>query len=189
MFAGCPLHLAAQSHPRRHLLDLFAVLWAGRSPCADLRRQDLHVRPGWVGWLRGCPRPRRHHLAFLAPTCPAKRPGLGCSGRSLASAPPSAVSASHEFWLSLALYLRGVCRTSACRPPPLVQLMTPERCAGAVTGSTSVHRSSNEISELRAGLPRPLRSVAAAAGGGSHLFWSRYGGLACRRCARAALHT
>ena len=154
-------------------LDLFAVLLGGAVALLPIYAdQILHVGPAGLGWLRAAPALGAITMAFLVTHLPpAKRPGLGMLW-SVAGFGAAIVlfSLSTNFWLSLlALYLSGVCDNfSVVVRHTLVQLLTPDALRGRVTAFNQLFiGSSNEISELRAGLAAALFGpVAAAAGGG-----------------------
>ncbi len=154
-------------------LDLFAVLLGGAVALLPIYAdQILHVGPAGLGWLRAAPALGAITMAFLVTHLPpAKRPGLGMLW-SVAGFGAAIVlfGLSTNFWLSLlALYLSGVCDNfSVVVRHTLVQLMTPDALRGRVTAFNQLFiGSSNEISELRAGLAAALFGpVAAAAGGG-----------------------
>lgn len=154
-------------------LDLFAVLLGGAVALLPIYADKiLHVGPAGLGWLRAAPALGAITMAFLVTHLPAaKRPGLGMLW-SVAGFGAAIVlfGLSTNFWLSMtALYLSGVCDNfSVVVRHTLVQMLTPDVLRGRVTAFNQLFiGSSNEISELRAGLAAALFGpVAAAAGGG-----------------------
>ena len=154
-------------------LDLFAVLLGGAVALLPIYADRiLHVGPAGLGWLRAAPALGAITMAFLVTHLPpAKRPGLGMLW-SVAGFGAAIVlfGLSTNFWLSMtALYLSGVCDNfSVVVRHTLVQMLTPNVLRGRVTAFNQLFiGSSNEISELRAGLAAALFGpVAAAAGGG-----------------------
>lgn len=154
-------------------LDLFAVLLGGAVALLPIYADRiLHVGPAGLGWLRAAPALGAITMAFLVTHLPpAKHPGRGMLW-SVAGFGAAIVlfGLSTNFWLSLAaLYLSGVCDNfSVVVRHTLVQLLTPDVLRGRVTAVNQLFiGSSNEISELRAGLAAALFGpVAAAAGGG-----------------------
>lgn len=154
-------------------LDLFAVLLGGAVALLPIYSDKiLHCGAAGLGWLRAAPALGAITMAFLVTHLPpAKRPGLGMLW-SVAGFGAAIVlfGLSTNFWLSLvALFLSGVCDNfSVVVRHTLVQVMTPDALRGRVTAFNQLFiGSSNEISELRAGLAAALFGpVAAAAGGG-----------------------
>ena len=154
-------------------LDLFAVLLGGATALLPIYADKiLHVGPAGLGWLRAAPALGAITMAFLVTHLPpAKRPGVGMLW-SVAGFGAAIVlfGLSTNFWLSIAaLYLSGVCDNfSVVVRHTLVQMLTPDVLRGRVTAFNQLFiGSSNEISELRAGLAAALFGpVAAAAGGG-----------------------
>ena len=154
-------------------LDLFAVLLGGAVALLPIYADRiLHVGPAGLGWLRAAPALGAITMAFLVTHLPpAKRPGLGMLW-SVAGFGAAIVlfGLSTNFWLSMtALYLSGVCDNfSVVVRHTLVQMLTPDVLRGRVSAFNQLFiGSSNEISELRAGLAAALFGpVAAAAGGG-----------------------
>jgi MFS family permease len=173
MFAGVRFIWQRQPILAAISLDLFAVLLGGAVALLPIYADRiLHVGPAGLGWLRAAPALGAITMAFLVTHLPpAKRPGLGMLW-SVAGFGAAIVlfGLSTHFWLSLlALYLSGVCDNfSVVVRHTLVQLMTPDALRGRVTAFNQLFiGSSNEISELRAGLAAALFGpVAAAAGGG-----------------------
>ncbi|MBI2497821.1 MAG: MFS transporter [Opitutae bacterium] len=154
-------------------LDMFAVLLGGAVALLPIYADKiLHVGPAGLGWLRAAPALGAITMAFLVTHLPpAQRPGIGMLW-SVAGFGAAIVlfGLSTNFWLSMAaLYLSGVCDNfSVVVRHTLVQLLTPDLLRGRVTAFNQLFiGSSNEISELRAGLAAALFGpVAAAAGGG-----------------------
>ncbi|MBI2815291.1 MAG: MFS transporter [Opitutae bacterium] len=154
-------------------LDLFAVLLGGAVALLPIYADRiLHVGAAGLGWLRAAPALGAITMALLVTHLPpARRPGLGMLW-SVAGfgAALVAFSLSTNYWLSLLfLYLSGVCDNfSVVVRHTLVQMLTPDALRGRVTAFNQLFiGSSNEISELRAGLAAALFGpVAAAAGGG-----------------------
>ncbi len=154
-------------------LDMFAVLLGGAVALLPIYADRiLHVGPAGLGWLRAAPAFGAITMAFLVTHLPpAKRPGLGMLW-SVAGFGAAIVlfGLSTNLWLSLAaLYLSGICDNfSVVVRHTLVQMLTPDLLRGRVTAFNQLFiGSSNEISELRAGLAAALWGpVAAAVTGG-----------------------
>ncbi len=154
-------------------LDLFAVLLGGAVALLPIYADKiLHVGPAGLGWLRAAPALGAITMAFFVTHLPpARRPGIGMLW-SVAGFGAAIVlfGLSTNFWLSMAaLYLSGVCDNfSVVVRHTMVQMLTPDILRGRVTSFNQLFiGSSNEISELRAGLAAALFGpVAAAAGGG-----------------------
>jgi hypothetical protein len=154
-------------------LDLFAVLLGGAVALLPIYADKiLHVGPAGLGWLRAAPAAGAITMAFIVTHLPpARRPGLlmlwSVAGFGAAIV---VFGLSHVLWLSLlALYLSGVFDNySVVVRHTLVQMLTPDFLRGRVTAFNQLFiGSSNEISELRAGLAAALWGpvVAATAGG------------------------
>ncbi len=154
-------------------LDLFAVLLGGAVALLPIYADKiLHVGPAGLGWLRAAPAAGAITMAFIVTHLPpARRPGLlmlwSVAGFGAAIV---VFGLSHTLWLSLlALYLSGVFDNySVVVRHTLVQMLTPDFLRGRVTAFNQLFiGSSNEISELRAGLAAALWGpvVAATAGG------------------------
>jgi len=73
----CPLHLAAQAHPRPISLDLFAVLLGGRSPCCRSTPTRFCMSARWARLAAGCPPSARSPWPFLSPPAPPPSAGPG----------------------------------------------------------------------------------------------------------------
>jgi MFS family permease len=154
-------------------LDLFAVLLGGAVALLPIYADKiLHVGPAGLGWLRAAPALGAITMAFLVTHLPpARRPGLTMLW-TVAGFGAAVVlfAVSRHVWLSLlALYLSGVCDNfSVVVRHTLVQMKTPDSLRGRVTAVNQLFiGSSNEISELRAGLAAALFGpvVAATVGG------------------------
>jgi len=154
-------------------LDLFAVLLGGAVALLPIYADKiLHVGPAGLGWLRAAPAFGAITMAFLITHLrPARRPGIVMLW-SVAGFGAAIVvfSLSTSIWLSLvALYFSGVCDNfSVVVRHTLVQMKTPDSLRGRVSAVNQLFiGSSNEISELRAGLAAALFGpvFAAAAGG------------------------
>ena len=154
-------------------LDLFAVLLGGAVALLPIYADRiLHVGPAGLGWLRSAPAFGAITMAFLVTHLrPAKRPGVVMLW-SVAGFGATIIvfSLSTSIWLSLlALYLSGVCDNfSVVVRHTLVQMKTPDTLRGRVSAVNQLFiGSSNEISELRAGLSAALFGpVLAATTGG-----------------------
>jgi MFS family permease len=154
-------------------LDLFAVLLGGAVALLPIYADRiLHIGPAGLGWLRAAPAFGAITMAFLVTHLrPAKRPGLVMLW-SVAGFGATIIvfSLSTSIWLSLfALYLSGVCDNfSVVVRHTLVQMKTPDALRGRVSAVNQLFiGSSNEISELRAGLAAALFGpVLAATTGG-----------------------
>jgi len=154
-------------------LDLFAVLLGGAVALLPIYADKiLHIGPAGLGWLRAAPALGAITMAFIVTHLPpARRPGLlmlwTVAGFGAAIV---LFSLSTTLWLSLlALYLSGVCDNySVVVRHTLVQMLTPDALRGRVSAFNQLFiGSSNEISELRAGLAAALWGpVAAATAGG-----------------------
>jgi MFS family permease len=154
-------------------LDLFAVLLGGAVALLPIYADKiLHVGAAGLGWLRAAPAAGAITMAFIVTHLPpARRPGLlmlwSVAGFGAAI---MLFGLSDNLWLSLlALYLSGVCDNySVVVRHSLVQMLTPDVLRGRVTAFNQLFiGSSNEISELRAGLAAALWGpvVAATMGG------------------------
>lgn len=173
MFAGVRFIWRHQPILAAISLDLFAVLLGGAVALLPIYADRiLHVGAAGLGCLRAAPALGAITMAFLVTHLPpARRPGLGMLW-SVAGfgAAIVAFGLSTNFGLSLFfLYLSGVCDNfSVVVRHTLVQMLTPDLLRGRVTAFNQLFiGSSNEISELRAGLAAALFGpVAAAAGGG-----------------------
>ena len=150
-------------------LDLFAVLLGGAVALLPIYADKiLHVGPAGLGWLRAAPAAGAITMAFIVTHLPpARRPGLlmlwTVAGFGAAI---MLFGLSTNLWLSLAaLYLSGVCDNySVVVRHTLVQMLTPDVLRGRVTAFNQLFiGSSNEISELRAGLAAALWGPVAAA--------------------------
>jgi len=154
-------------------LDLFAVLLGGSVALLPLYADRiLHVGPTGLGWLRAAPSFGAITMAFIVTHLPpAKRPGVVMLWTVAGFGAAIVVfGLSTHLWLSLlALYLSGVCDNfSVVVRHTLVQMKTPDALRGRVSAVNQLFiGSSNEISELRAGLTAALFGpvVAATAGG------------------------
>ncbi|HVU17397.1 MAG TPA: MFS transporter [Candidatus Didemnitutus sp.] len=154
-------------------LDLFAVLLGGAIALLPIYGDKiLHVDSRGIGWLRAAPALGAITMAFLVTHLPpSKRPGAtmlwAVAGFGAAI---TLFALSRNLWLSLgALYLSGVCDNfSVVVRHSLVQMRTPDSLRGRVTAVNQLFiGSSNEISELRAGLAAAWYGpVAAATAGG-----------------------
>ncbi len=154
-------------------LDLFAVLLGGAVALLPIFADKiLHVGAAGLGWLRAAPAAGAITMAFIVTHLPpARRPGLlmlwSVAGFGAAI---MLFGLSTNLWLSLlALYLSGVCDNySVVVRHTLVQMLTPDALRGRVSAFNQLFiGSSNEISELRAGLAAALWGpVAAATAGG-----------------------
>lgn len=154
-------------------LDLFAVLLGGAVALLPIYAdQILHVGPADLGWLRTAPALGAITMAFLVTHLrPAQRPGVVMLWTVAGFGATMIVfSLSTSIWLSLfALYLSGVCDNfSVVVRHTLVQMKTPDNLRGRVSAVNQLFiGSSNEISELRAGLAAALFGpVLAATTGG-----------------------
>jgi len=154
-------------------LDLFAVLFGGAVALLPIFADKiLHVGPAGLGWLRAAPAAGAITMAFIVTHLPpARRPGVLMLW-SVAGFGAAIVlfGLSHTLWISLlALYLSGVFDNySVVVRHSLVQMLTPDTLRGRVTAFNQLFiGSSNEISELRAGLAAALYGAvfAATAGG------------------------
>jgi MFS family permease len=154
-------------------LDLFAVLLGGAVALLPIYADKiLHVGPAGLGWLRAAPAVGAITMAFIVTHLPpARRPGLlmlwSVAGFGAAIV---VFGLSRTLWISLlALYMSGVFDNySVVVRHSLVQMLTPDVLRGRVTAFNQLFiGSSNEISELRAGLAAALWGpvVAATAGG------------------------
>ena len=154
-------------------LDLYAVLLGGAVALLPIYADRiLHIGPAGLGWLRAAPAFGAITMAFLVTHLrPARRPGLLMLW-SVAGFGATIIvfSLSTNLWLSLfALYLSGVCDNfSVVVRHTLVQMKTPDALRGRVSAVNQLFiGSSNEISELRAGLAAALFGpVLAATTGG-----------------------
>jgi MFS family permease len=154
-------------------LDLFAVLLGGSVALLPLYADRiLHVGPTGLGWLRAAPSFGAITMAFLVTHLPpAKRPGVVMLWTVAGFGAAVVVfGLSTNLWLSLlALFLSGVCDNfSVVVRHTLVQMKTPDALRGRVSAVNQLFiGSSNEISELRAGLAAAWFGpvVAATAGG------------------------
>lgn len=154
-------------------LDMFAVLLGGAVALLPIYADKiLHVGPVGLGWLRAAPALGAITMAFVVTHLPpARRPGVVMLW-TVAGFGASIIlfSVSTTLWLSLvALYLSGVCDNfSVVVRHSLVQILTPDALRGRVTAVNQLFiGSSNEISELRAGLAAALWGpVMAATTGG-----------------------
>jgi MFS family permease len=150
-------------------LDLFAVLLGGAVALLPIYADKiLHVGPTGLGWLRAAPALGAVTMAFLVTHLPpARRPGLTMLWTVAGFGAAIVLFAlSRHVWLSLvALYLSGVCDNfSVVVRHTLVQMKTPDKLRGRVTAVNQLFiGSSNEISELRAGLAAALFGPVAAA--------------------------
>ena len=154
-------------------LDLFAVLLGGAVALLPLYADRiLHVGPAGLGWLRAAPAFGAITMAFLVTHLrPAKHPGVVMLWSVAGFGATMVVfSLSTSIWLSLlALYFSGVCDNfSVVVRHTLVQMKTPDALRGRVSAVNQLFiGSSNEISELRAGLAAALFGpVLAATSGG-----------------------
>lgn len=154
-------------------LDLFAVLLGGAVALLPIYADRiLHVDSRGLGWLRAAPALGAITMAFLVTHLPpARRPGLTMLWTVAGfGAAITLFAVSRTVWLSLlALYLSGVCDNfSVVVRHSLVQMKTPDSLRGRVTAVNQLFiGSSNEISELRAGLAAAWYGpVAAATAGG-----------------------
>ncbi|MDB6167117.1 MAG: entS [Lacunisphaera sp.] len=154
-------------------LDLFAVLLGGAVALLPIYADRiLHVGPAGLGWLRAAPAAGAITMAFIVTHLPpARRPGVLMLW-SVAGFGATIVlfGLSTSLGLSLlALYLSGVCDNySVVVRHTLVQMLTPDVLRGRVSAFNQLFiGSSNEISELRAGLAAAVWGpVAAATAGG-----------------------
>jgi MFS family permease len=154
-------------------LDLFAVLLGGAVALLPIYADKiLHVGPAGLGWLRSAPSLGAITMVFLVTHLPpARRPGLLMLW-SVAGFGAAVVifGYSTSLWLSLAaLYFSGACdNVSVVVRHSMVQMKTPNFLRGRVTAVNQLFiGSSNEISDLRAGLAAALFGpvVAATVGG------------------------
>lgn len=154
-------------------LDLFAVLLGGAVALLPIYADKiLHIGPAGLGWLRAAPAAGAITMAFIVTHLPpARRPGLlmlwSVAGFGAAI---MLFGLSRTLWISLAaLYLSGMFDNySVVVRHSLVQMLTPDVLRGRVTAFNQLFvGSSNEISELRAGLAAALYGavIAATAGG------------------------
>ena len=154
-------------------LDLFAVLLGGAVPLLPIYADRiLHVGPTGLGWLRAAPAFGAITMAFVVTHLrPARRPGVVMLWTVAGfGACITVFSLSTQVWLSLlALYFSGVFDNfSVVVRHTLVQMKTPDVLRGRVSAVNQLFvGSSNEISELRAGLAAALFGpvVAATTGG------------------------
>ena len=150
-------------------LDLFAVLLGGAVALLPIYADKiLNVGPVGLGWLRSAPALGAITMAFIVTHLPpARRPGVLMLW-TVAGFGATIVlfGLSRSLWLSLlALYLSGVFDNySVVVRHTLVQMLTPDVLRGRVSAFNQLFiGSSNEISELRAGLAAALWGPVAAA--------------------------
>ncbi len=172
-FAGLRFIWGQKSILAASTLDLFAVLLGGAVALLPIYADKiLHIGPVGLGWLRAAPALGSITGAFMVTHMPpARRPGVVMLWTVAGFGATIIVfSLSTSLWLSLAaLYLSGMCDNfSVVVRHSLVQILTPDALRGRVTAVNQLFvGSSNEVSELRAGLAAALFGpVAAATTGG-----------------------
>jgi MFS family permease len=175
MFAGVRFIWQRQPVLAAITLDLFAVLLGGAVALLPIYADRiLHVGAAGLGWLRAAPSAGAIAMAFIVTHVrPARQPGrLMLWAVAGFGAAIVVFGFSRLVWLSLlALFLSGMCDNfSVVVRHTLVQMLTPDALRGRVTAFNQLFiGSSNEISELRAGLAAALWGPVAAATVGGFL--------------------
>lgn len=173
MFAGVRFIWRRQPVLAAITLDLFAVLFGGAVALLPIYADKiLHVGAAGLGWLRAAPSAGAITMAFIVTHVrPARHPGRLMLWAVAGFGAAIVVFGLSKFvWLSLlALFLSGMCDNfSVVVRHSLVQMLTPDVLRGRVTAFNQLFiGSSNEISELRAGLAAALWGpvMAATVGG------------------------
>lgn len=149
-------------------LDLFATVLGGATTLLPVYADKiLHIGPIGLGWLRAAPSIGAFAMALaIAHRAPIKTPGKALMW-SVAGFGAAVIvfGFSRWFWLSfVALVLTGAFdNVSVVVRQTLVQLLTPDKLRGRVTGVNQIFiGSSNEIGALRAGLMAALIGPTAA---------------------------